>query len=282
MATVGCGTLMKLSLLLLTFVALTFGATAGVTTQTITFSSKALDQQTTYIAVLPSPLEPGRKYPVLYLLHGADGSYWNWNERTSVTQMLEGRDLIVIMPDGGEKSWYLDSPLIKESKYDSLISHDLVEEVDSRFPTFANRNGRGIAGLSMGGHGALSLAAKHPDIYSAASSLSGILDITPHAENWGLKDLLGKQPQALDEWQKHSVFFLAETFTTASVALLFDTGVADSTGAVSGARRLHKLLDALKVQHIYREYPGTHNWAYWNEHVDEHLDFHMENLSKPE
>ena len=272
---------MKTILSLFTLLLLPCASFAAVTTQTITFHSKALDKETTYIAVLPSPLKPNVSYPVLYLLHGATGNYRNWDDKTSLTLYMAERDMIVITPDGSEYGWYLDSPIKPESQYDSAISRDVVADVDSRFPTIADRSGRAIAGLSMGGHGALSLAAKHPDIFSSASSLSGILDITAHSGSWQMQEILGAQPQALNEWMNHSVFFLAENFTTASVKLLFDTGTEDATGAVADSRRVHLLLKSLGVDHTYREFPGVHNWVYWNAHLPEHLDFHQQNISKP-
>jgi S-formylglutathione hydrolase FrmB len=251
-------------------------APAEVTTQTISFYSTALDAQTTYIAALPSPLEPGRSYPVLYLLHGATGSYLDWDEKSTLTEALDGRGMIVVMPDGGKYGWYLDSPLVPESQYDSAIARDLREEVEQRFPARKDRGGRGIAGLSMGGHGALSLAAKHPELYGSASSLSGILDIAAHPGKWQLDTILGAQPEHLDRWKQNSVYHLADRFTTAGVALLFDTGVMDKTGAVEDARKLHRKLEELGVKHTYREFPGTHSWDYWGKHITEHLDFHQQ------
>lgn len=254
-------------------------AHAGVTTDTITYHSAALDRPTTYIAALPSPLKPDHKYPVLYLLHGAYDNYRAWTDRTTLTQELAGRDLIVIMPDGSEFGWYLDSKIDPANQYDSAISRDLVRDVESRYPVRTDRGGRAIAGLSMGGHGALSLAAKHPELYSSASSLSGILNVSAHPGKWKLDEILGEQPATLDEWRRHSVLHLADTFTTANVALLFDTGLGDETGAVKDNQDLHHRLQDLNVPHIYREYPGTHNWEYWSTHIKEHLDFHQENFT---
>jgi len=254
-------------------------ASARVTTQAVTMHSKALDKETTYIAALPDPLVSGKKYPVLYLLHGATGNYRDWIDKTTVTQALENRDMIVVMPDGDRYSWYLDSPVKSESRYDMAISRDLVNDVDSRFPTISDRSGRGIAGLSMGGHGALSLAAKHPEVYSSASSMSGILNVSDHPGKWGLNDILGLQPESLMNWRSNSVLFLADRFTTADVALLFDTGVGDNTGAVEDNRRTHEALANRKIAHLYREFPGIHDWKYWGGHIDEHLEFHDDNFT---
>jgi len=188
------------------------------------------------------------------------------------------KGFILVMPDGGPYGWYLDSNMDPTSQYDSAISRDLVADVDARFPTRADRTGRAIAGLSMGGHGALSLAARHPDVYSSASSMSGILNITAHPGKWELDKILGKQPPATPDWEAHSVLGLADRFTTADVALLFDTGTEDATGAVADNRALHQKLEQLGVSHIYREFPGKHSWDYWSAHMPEHIEFHLDHL----
>ncbi len=248
---------------------------SAITTETVSFKSSALDQITSYVVALPSPLQKGMLYPTIYLLHGATGSHMDWTEQSTFTQLLKDRDLIVVMPEGGSFGWYLDSKLQSGSQYQTAIVRDLITDVEARFPVAKSRNKRGIAGLSMGGHGALSLAAKNPQLFGSASSMSGILDISAHPGKWNLDELLGTQPEHLDEWKLHSVYCLAEAYTTAGVALLFDTGVSDKTGAVEDNRRLNEKLTRLNIPHVYREYPGDHNWAYWNARIEEHLDFHQ-------
>lgn len=248
---------------------------AGTTTRTVSFRSTALDRETTYIAVLPEPLVPGKRYPVLFLLHGAYGGYRDWTGNTSLTEILR-YPMIVVTPDGGQFGWYLDSRITPGSNYETLITRDLIADVDSRFPTKSDRSGRGIAGLSMGGHGALSLAAKHPALFTSASSLSGILHLQAHPEDWQLPGRLGRLPEAKAEWARHSVLDLADRFTTANVALLFDTGTSDSAAALPDNRLVHRRLQELGVPHIYSEHPGNHDWTYWREHLPRHLDFHAE------
>jgi S-formylglutathione hydrolase FrmB len=116
---------------------------AKTTSQTLSFFSKALDRQTTYVAFVPTPFEPGRRYPVVYLLHGAYGSYRDW-PKVALDEFLAGRPMIVVTPDGGEFGWYVDSPLKPHSNYESFLTRDLVAEVDARFPTLARREGRAL------------------------------------------------------------------------------------------------------------------------------------------
>lgn len=255
------------------------GASGAVTSQTITFHSNALDQQTTYIALLPGNLQAGHRYPVLYLLHGAYGSYADWTSNTPITNEMDGRPFIVVMPDGGQFGWYLDSMLKPGSKYESFITQDLLADVEKRFPADTERKARAIAGLSMGGHGALSLAAKYTELYGSASSMSGILRLSLHPKDWKIGELLGELPEAYDLWEQSSVYGLAEQFASADVALLFDTGTSDSAGAVKDNRQVHERMSNRGIRHTYREYPGNHNWKYWSTHIGEHLEFHQKHFA---
>lgn len=265
-------------LLALVLALLHYLAAAGSTSETVTFHSRALDRETTYIAVLPQPLAPARRYPVLYLLHGAYGGYTDWTSNTRLLEYAEDHEMVIITPEGGPFGWYLDSPTTagKRMKYETFIVRDLLEEVDSRFPSFPSRQGRGIAGLSMGGHGALSLALKHPDLFISASSLSGILHLENHSKSWELPQRLGALPGATENWRRHSVYHLVENLTTSTpLRLMFDTGTSD-TLAVTDNRQVHERLVQKGINHEYHEFPGGHTWKYWDEHLPRHLRFHTE------
>src|SRR5678815_745252 len=86
-------------------------------------------------------------------------------------------NIIIVTPEGGRTSYYFDSSLDKESQFETFISKEVVEKIDSTYRTVKDRNGRIIAGLSMGGHGAMFIAARHPDLYCAAGSMSGVMNI---------------------------------------------------------------------------------------------------------
>jgi len=247
---------------------------------TITHDSPALGKKQVFLVLMPEEVKPGQQFPVLYLLHGAYGGETDWTERTDVEKYVADDDLIVVMPSAGPFSWYMDSPREATSAAETYITKELIPLVDSTLPTIPSREGRGICGLSMGGHGALLLAAKHPDLFSSASSLSGILRITNHAGRWHLIDRLGPMDASPEVWQANSVYELADRFVGSDVALLFDTGREDETGAVEDCRQTHERMNALSVPHTYEEFPGTHSWSYWDEHIVRHLAFHEDDFAR--
>ncbi|MFH0793121.1 MAG: alpha/beta hydrolase-fold protein [bacterium] len=242
---------------------------------TITHFSKTLNREKTFQVYVPLDSKPGERFPVLFVLHGAWGSYSDWVSKTTIEDLADNYRMVLVFPDGGEFGWYADSPVEKDSQYDTYVAKDLVGEVDRLFPTVATREARAIMGLSMGGHGALLLAAKHPDLFSSASSLSGILKITDHPDKWQIAGRLGGLDENPAAWKANSVWEQADRFTTAGVRLLFDCGTSDTiTGAIGDNRKMHDRLVALGVPHVWRELPGTHAWTYWQDHLEEHLDFH--------
>jgi len=244
--------------------------------RTVTHWSEALGREATFGVYVPADLKPLTRYPVLFVLHGAYGSHTDWPKLTDVLVQADRYQMILVFPDGGEFGWYVDSPIDAASHYESYITRDLVAEVDRLLPTVGTRTGRGIMGLSMGGHGALSLAAKHPELFGSASSLSGILRLTNHPDKWEIALRLGTMEESATQWKANSVYDLAERLKGAQVSLLMDCGVSDeATGAIVDNRETHARLKELGVPHIYREFPGGHSWAYWQEHLPQHLNFHQ-------
>lgn len=254
-------------------------AAPGVTTESVVMASAALGRDTTYTVLRPAALLPGRLYPVLYLLHGYAGDAHDWLDNTDIEDFHEGRPLIVVMPDGGRAGWYVDSPTSAAAAYETFVTRDLTADVEARFPASRARDGRAIAGLSMGGHGAITLAARHPALYRSASSVSGILRLTEHRAKWDLAATMGPLPGAEPFWRAHSADQLSDALTTAGVALMIDTGLDDRTGNLPGNRALHERLCNRGAAHVYVEFPGGHTWAYWNSRIGAHLNFHLAALA---
>jgi S-formylglutathione hydrolase FrmB len=261
------------SLLALLFVlAVVGGALAAVRSEVITHHSAALNQDKTFELFYPPQYNPRKDYPVLYLLHGAGGSYTQWASRGTLAELLDDYQMFVVLPDGDRTSWYVDSPTTA-SKYESYIIEDLIPYLDRNFPTVKDRKGRAISGLSMGGHGAVTLALKHPDRFASASSLSGILDIVRHPNEWGIAARLGGRDENRALWEANSALNLLDKWRTAQpVALFTSCGVDDF--ALPENRDFVRKLETLKIPHLYVEHPGAHTMEYWLGHIEEHLVFH--------
>ena len=130
-----------------------------------------------YNIVLPRDYETsGKNYPVLYLLHGLTSNYTAWG-RLGVQYHARNYNLIVVMPDAGN-SWYVNWAKNDPghlNNWEDYIIKDLIPHVDRNFAPIANRAGRGINGLSMGGYGAITLGLRHPDLFCTIGSHSGAL-----------------------------------------------------------------------------------------------------------
>ena len=100
--------------------------------------------------------------------------------------------MIFVCPDG-ENSWYWDSPINPSSQFETFVSQELPDWVDAHYPTLPSREGRAVAGLSMGGHGALWTAVRHKDRFGAVGSVSGGVDIRPFPDSWEMKAQLGEE-----------------------------------------------------------------------------------------
>ncbi len=132
-----------------------------------------------------------KRYPVLYLLHGAYGSAEDWNIYIGkkLQEIATQKKVIIVAPSCEPFGWYVDSPLIKNNQIASFLIKELIPHIDSLYPT--NKR-RAIAGLSMGGHGALLTGFKNQNMFQSMASISGVLDIRTHKNQWKIKELLGE------------------------------------------------------------------------------------------
>ena len=185
--------------------------------------------------------------------------------------LADNYNLIIVCPDGGFAGWYIDSPLVEDSQYETYISNEVVAFVDKNYRTIVDKNGRVICGLSMGGHGAISLLAKHPDIYCAAGSMSGVMELTSSTKKYGLTELLGDYKKNKNNWKKNSCIKLADKLVGKNKGIIIDCGVDDSL--IKGNRKMHKKLLKLKIDHDYYERPGKHSWNYWTNALEYHILF---------
>ncbi len=151
---------------------------------TVSFFSPAVNRQMKFDIVLPADYSTtDKRYPVIYLLHGFMQNYTVWGRNLAAAfYARELGDLIVVMPDAGN-SWYINWAQNNNGQLNNWEDHlikDLIPYVDAQYRTESSRAGRSIAGLSMGGYGAFTLALRHPDLFVSMASTSGAL---AHARN---------------------------------------------------------------------------------------------------
>jgi S-formylglutathione hydrolase FrmB len=223
----------------------------------------------------------GDPYPVLYLLHGWSGNFAGW--LGSAPQLLRHADtygMIIVCPDGGYDSWYLDSPVDSTVRYETHIAFEVVQYVDYYYHTRRESRGRAIAGLSMGGHGAIFLAIRHPDVFGAAGSMAGGLDLSAWRKNdWDLKGVLGDPDTHWQNWLDYSVVNLAPLLKGSKGAIIIDCGTGDFF--LPANREMHRKLLEFKIPHEYTERPGLHDGNYWGSAVDFQVVFFDKFFRRP-
>lgn len=238
--------------------------------ETVDLHSALLGRPIPYRIALPAGAGAGT--PVVYLLHGLDGASSNWFERTEVEEQAEALGLAVVTPEGGA-GWYTDAP---GAPWERSLLEEVLPDVERRFPVANDRAGRAIAGLSMGGYGALKIAARHPGRFAVAASISGVVAAPNHnaradGSRWALlRESLDRAfPDPVTARANDLFALLREPGGVERPFLYFDCGLDDPFLAQN--RELAALLVEAKVPHEFRQRPGTHGWDYWREQVGEVL-----------
>ncbi len=240
---------------------------------TLYIHSTRMDTTLGTIVVVPSSPPNGspQGFPVVYLLHGWSGNFTNWPSKVDLRDLADRFAMILVCPEGGYAGWYLDSPIESHSQFESFIIHDVVPLVDQRYPTLAIQQFRAVTGLSMGGHGALYLFIRHPEIFGAAGSMSGVLELDQSTARYSIARLLGDYAKYPERWRAHSVIYLLDRLKGDHRPILIDCGVADRFIQIN--RRVHQKLLKMEYPHTYIERPGGHTWTYWTQALPYHLLF---------
>ena len=221
---------------------------------------------------VPPEAEGRRDVPLVLLLHGVYGSHWAWALKGGAHRIAAGMirsgeipPMVIAMPsDGlsGDGSGYVRQA---RADYEEWIVGDVPAAVRHATATVGDGSPWFMAGLSMGGFGAMRLGARHADRFRAVSGLSS----ATHLDQ--LRPLMGEAPG----WEGAGVedAGVAEAMLRAArlPAIRFDCGTEDSL--LEANRALHRALDAAGIPHEYREYPGGHTWEYWARHLPETLRF---------
>ncbi|HEY0190631.1 MAG TPA: alpha/beta hydrolase-fold protein, partial [Kofleriaceae bacterium] len=295
------------------------------------FASKALGVDKHVVVYLPRGYDsqPRTRWPVFYYLHGLGGDETNWTAGMHLDQAADklGLAAIIVMPDGDDGFYFNsatpidydqcmkdgtglfsvkephDTTCVRQRSYGSYIAEDLVQWVDKTYRTIAKREGRGIAGLSMGGFGAIDHALRD-HAFAAAASHSGAIElryIGPHPYVAGQAPRMLTEPskynsagqvgawiakmfgQDIATWKAHDIVGLLDTNAAAfkDLALYFDCGSEDDFQLDDNLKFVHEQLTAHKIAHEFFIGPGHHNAAFWTARAPFSLQFLRDHVAKP-
>lgn len=289
-----------------------------------TFASRAMSANVHAIVRLPTGYSPSTRYPVLYLLHGhGGGGYRDWS-RHDVDAIVGSRPLIVVMPEGGYDGFYSDwygqgvgralaHGRAPTPAWETFHIRELIPWVDATFSTIASRAGRAIAGNSMGGFGAMSYGARHPDLFAAAGAFSGAVNSTlvspvgPVAQSiaangaerqWPDNCIWGDPVTQAVRWQDHDPTALADNLRPLTLYQRVGDGTPGryddlaakppSAGAVANERGVawmnhafDRALTRAGIDHRATFEHGVHDWPYWLDDLREFLPIAQSAFAHP-
>jgi len=217
------------------------------------------------IANIDKPLDT---YPVLYLFHGFSDDHTIWQRRTSIERYAAERGIAVVMPTT-HRSWYTDMAN-GCGNYFQFIANEVPAVCHDLFPKISQkREDNFVAGLSMGGYGALKIALRHPERFAAAASLSGALNVADINRILRLPNLwdavFGKEIEGSD----NDVYYLAEKVAESGKPkpkIYMWCGLQD--GLISDNRKMKETLIKHGYDLDYFESDGDHSWKYWDEQIE--------------
>ena len=245
------------------------------------FDAATLARSWTYEIYLPKDYEQSQRYyPVVYLLHGYNDLPTSWADKAGIVETADRMiaagvllPCILVMPSGG-RSWYIDGP----EKMETAFIDDLIPQIDSLYRTRTDRAGRMVAGLSMGGYGAMRLALRHPDRFSAMALMSPAIYAPNPPFISGARLAPAFQTNGMFDparWREMNYPSLLEAFakTGRSLRVQLSAGLQDPYGTETAAQsfavawRHHGWQAELKLR------PGTHDFAFWRTALPEALQF---------
>ncbi len=245
------------------------------------WSSQVLGKQTQAQIIFPDTGKP--PFPVLYLLHGLSDDSTMWTRQTRLETHAAGFPMVIVMPDG-YRGFYTDGE--EGPAYARHIGEELPSVIERMFRVRAERGGRAIGGLSMGGYGALRVGLGYSDRFCSIHSHSGALDAGITVARYADANPDAYGPDVLAEMKlifgtpkpgsSHDIVALAKKARRRLPKILIDCGKDDFL--LQASRDFVKNLRAAKIPHTYVEHPGSHTWEYWDSHIREALLFHAKNL----
>lgn len=273
------------------FIGISAFAQKGKVLESLEFKSKSLNSTMQYSVYLPEGYESSqRSYPVVYLLHGYSDDETGWiqfGEADVVAQRgVDNGDFppsIIVMPDGGV-SWYCND-YAKVNAWRSMFAEEFIPFIESNYRIRAKKEFRAIAGLSMGGFGALQLSMNYPELFSSCIALSSgtftddeIKGMPDSQYEMYFKSIFGKnlkgEERISETWKAHSPLHLIRTVPAEKLkSIRFYIDCGDDDFLYKGNSALHVEMRTLGLPHEYRVRQGGHVWEYWRTGLYDGLKF---------
>jgi putative tributyrin esterase len=238
----------------------------GVLLQDVTFHSAALDRDMPYRVFLPTRIAPGTKLAVIYLLHGANGTFRDWSNDSTVSTYA-AKSLILVMPEG-EFSYYMNAVEKPVNRFEDYTFTDLIHDVESRFPAARTRDKRALIGISMGGFAGLKIAFTRPDLFGFVAAISPPIEIVHRrfsVRRWGewsrVRTIFG--PVGSNERRLRDPMTLIRSADPAKTPYIYLT-VGESEPLLDPDRRFADQLKHLHFNSEFHTMPGGHDWNEWN------------------
>lgn len=254
--------------------------------------SASLNSMSKYFVILPEGYAKSHeRYPVLYLLHGLGGDYTNWVKLTNVVHYAAQYRMIIVTPNAGD-GWYSNSPLMPNANYENHIVNDVIPAVEKKYRTIQTKFYRAIAGLSMGGYGAVKFGLKYPGKFFFAGGISpsiqfpGGLEDSAIVARWSrtstanLRGLFGEKRS--DFWNNDDIFYITERTTSKSLPYFY-LSVGSQDGIIEIVGLTHDLAGRFRSKGIafeMHESAGGHDWKFWDQEVKTVLQRISELLGK--
>lgn len=263
----------------------------GTVTESLEFESTKLNYPVKYSIYLPADYHTSqRSYPVVYLLHGYSDNETGWiqfGEANAIAdQGVENGDFppaIIVMPDG-KVSWYCND-YKKEDPWQDMFVDEFMPFIEKTYRIRQKKEFRAIAGLSMGGFGALQISMNHPDLFSTCVAMSSgtftdeeIVNYPDERYNMFFGKLFGNdlkgENRITDNWKAHSPLHLIRTVPMEKLkSIRFYIDCGDDDFLYKGNSTLHIEMRDLGIPHEYRVRQGSHSWEYWRTGLYDGLKF---------
>jgi len=246
--------------------------------------SASLGRYERFTVLFPDGYRTGtERYAVLYLLHGFNGDHTSWYRSTRLVEYAAAIPLLIVCPDAGN-SWYTDAVTNPSERIETMLITELIPAVDSLYRTKRERAFRSVAGMSMGGYGALKFGLTYPHLFGFAAGLSpsmqfpaGLEDSAvvarrSAASNASVRAAFGARRAPV--WERNDIFRLAERADAAALPYLY-IAVGSQDGIPEIPVQAHTLTGILRKKGAafeLHESPGAHTWEYWDAALDRMLD----------